>query len=113
MSLKSDLGARVRALRKGRGLSQAELAEKCEVTVEHISGIERGSRAPSLEILEKLALALRVTISDLFDFEKLTPLSATEATLQLFIKHARHLSPADIRALTQVAKRLKRQSSSP
>jgi transcriptional regulator with XRE-family HTH domain len=100
-------------LRKFRGFSQVELAEKCEVTVEHISGIERGSRAPSLEILEKLALALRVTISDLFDFEKLTPLSGSEASLQLFIKHARNLPPADIRALTQVAKRLKGKSFSP
>lgn len=38
-----DLGERVRAARKARGLSQVQLAELCGISRRHISSIERGS----------------------------------------------------------------------
>ena len=108
MSLKSDLGKRVRAIRKGRGLTQAQLAELCEVAIEHISGIERGDRAPSLEVLDRLSLSLRVPIADLFAFQKSKTPTASEEAIQAFTKHARRLSPAKVRLLAKVAKVLHR-----
>ncbi|MBX3055415.1 MAG: helix-turn-helix transcriptional regulator [Anaerolineae bacterium] len=60
-------GARIRTLRKDRGLSQEGLAELCGLDRTYISGIERGLRNVSLRNIETLAKALGVSISDLFE----------------------------------------------
>jgi transcriptional regulator with XRE-family HTH domain len=62
------LGKRVAELRKARGLTQEELAERSGYSVEFISLVERGVNAPAVAGLEKIAKALKVPIKDLFDF---------------------------------------------
>ena len=42
----SLLGTRIRLKRKEMGITQAEMAERCGVSVPFIGHIERGSRAP-------------------------------------------------------------------
>lgn len=59
------LGAQIRALRKKRGWSQEELAHHAGVHVTYLSGLERGHRNPSLNIIVQLASALKVTPSEL------------------------------------------------
>jgi transcriptional regulator with XRE-family HTH domain len=54
-------GARLKQARKAAGLSQRELAHRCGVVQSHISGMERGVRAPSIEMLETLTQALGVS----------------------------------------------------
>ena len=61
------LGRRIRKLRQTRGWSQERLAEHAGLDRSYIAGIEVGARNPSLKALEKLAAALSVTISELFD----------------------------------------------
>ncbi|MBI2372369.1 MAG: helix-turn-helix transcriptional regulator [Deltaproteobacteria bacterium] len=41
------LGRRIRAAREGRGLAQAQLAERAGTSVESVSRSERGARSPS------------------------------------------------------------------
>lgn len=60
-------GARVRALRKDAGFSQEELAEVAELHRTYVSGIERGERNASLISIERIAKALRVSLSKLFE----------------------------------------------
>ncbi|WP_269765069.1 helix-turn-helix domain-containing protein [Burkholderia ubonensis] len=50
----------VKAIRKLRGLSQEELAERAGLNRTYVSGIERGSINIRLDNMEKLATALRV-----------------------------------------------------
>ena len=57
----TKFGIRVRGKRKELGLTQAKLAELCEVSIPFIGHIERGTRAPSLENLLTLCNVLRVT----------------------------------------------------
>jgi transcriptional regulator with XRE-family HTH domain len=59
-SIKTRIGARLRELRSAAGISQAELAERLEPSVEpeSISRYERGTRTPSFEPMETLAEAL-------------------------------------------------------
>lgn len=52
------LGAAVSRLRRQRGLSQAELAEHLDLSVDYISRLERGQRLPALPVL--------IAIRDLF-----------------------------------------------
>lgn len=63
----SLLGERIRALRKEKNIKQEKLAELVDKTTEHISFIERGERAPSLELLLELARVLNVSLPYLLD----------------------------------------------
>ncbi|MEQ1761356.1 MAG: helix-turn-helix transcriptional regulator [Vicinamibacterales bacterium] len=63
------LGARVRLLRERKGLSQEALADAADVDRSYMSGIERGLRNVSVLNLAKVAKALGVPITSLFDLE--------------------------------------------
>ena len=60
-------GARVRAVRKARCLSQGEVAARAGFSQQHMTGFERGYYLPSMGSLEKLAMALNVAPSDLLE----------------------------------------------
>ena len=50
-------------------MTQAKLAERADLSVDLISRIERGDRAPSLESLEKIAEALGIDPGELLNFK--------------------------------------------
>jgi len=60
------LGPRIRMIRKERGLSLADVSVASGVSVAMVSRIERGKSTPSLKALERLRVALDVTMGDLF-----------------------------------------------
>lgn len=51
----------------GRKWSQEKLAERASMQRSYIAALERGSRNPSVRTLVKVANALAVSVSDLFD----------------------------------------------
>jgi transcriptional regulator with XRE-family HTH domain len=67
---KSDVrkafGQRVRMMRKQRGYSQEGLAERADLHFTYVSSVERGERNISLINIVKLARALKVSSSSLF-----------------------------------------------
>jgi transcriptional regulator with XRE-family HTH domain len=65
--LQEAFGRRIRDLRKARGLSQEELAERAGLHRTYVGGIERGERNPSLNNIGQIARALGVSIHDFFD----------------------------------------------
>lgn len=69
MDTKAKVGKRVRAIRKQRRLSQAELADSTHRSIETISSIERGKALPNFETLERLAETLDVQIKEFFSFD--------------------------------------------
>ena len=70
MDKKALLGRRIGYLRKRRrGLSQEELAERAGISPQYVSNIERGNENPTLDILFKLADALKVSFGELCDFD--------------------------------------------
>ena len=66
MNVLTQLGMRIRYLRKQKGLSQEDLALEAGVNKNYLSDLERGNRNPSLMILEKIAKALDVSLEILF-----------------------------------------------
>ncbi len=66
-TLPKALGRRIRELRKQKGLSQEGLADEAAMHRTYMWGIERGSRNPSLNHLSRIANALGVSLSALFE----------------------------------------------
>lgn len=64
--IESNVGSRIREIRKKKGLALRALAEKCALSVNAISLIERGENSPTVSSLQKLSLALEVPITDFF-----------------------------------------------
>lgn len=58
-------GARLRELRESTGRSQEQLADEAGLHRTHISLIERGQRSVRIETLERLAVALGVSLSEM------------------------------------------------
>lgn len=67
-TIKKKFGVNLFRLRSKAGLTQATLAERTNLSIDSISRIERGERAPSLESIEKISSALKVRASELFNF---------------------------------------------
>ena len=64
------LGNSIKQHRVGRGLTQAELAEKCGVTRKTVNTVENGVFTPSTLLALKLAEALSVPVETLFWIER-------------------------------------------
>lgn len=62
-----DFGKRLRELRKVQGYSQEGFALAVELDRTYIGGIERGERNPGLKTILRIAEALNVPPSNLFN----------------------------------------------
>lgn len=61
-----SIGANICRIRKEKGITQSELAEKAGITQAMLCWIEQGKRNPSLPSCEKIAKLLDCKISELF-----------------------------------------------
>ncbi len=62
------LGFQIKKLRGRKGMSQLDLAQKANVDLTTVNEIENGNREPMLRTMWKIANALEVKLSELFDF---------------------------------------------
>ena len=62
---------RLRELRVGHGMTQAELAERAGVTATYVSKLESAGAAPGIDLVAKLATAIGVGIAELLPDEYL------------------------------------------
>ena len=62
-------GNRLKDLRLEKGITQEQLAEKLGLSANYIGMIERAERSTSLLKVFKLAKALEVKMSELFNFD--------------------------------------------
>lgn len=58
-----DLGRAIKLCRAQKGLTQAELAKRANMSVSYLSLLEQNKRDPTLSTIEKLAFALNVPFS--------------------------------------------------
>ncbi len=65
--MKYKIGNRIRKYRKDSGLTQAQLAEKINVTKSRVSNWEQGINRPDADIIGLICRALNVSPSDLLD----------------------------------------------
>ena len=66
MKAQEQLGMRIKYLRKKLRWSQEDLALNADINKNYISDLENGRRNPSLDILERIAVAFGITLEELF-----------------------------------------------
>lgn len=67
MNIQEQFGRKLRAYRLERNLSQEELAEASGLHRTYISGLESGTRNPTIKIVVQVAKALGITASELLE----------------------------------------------
>jgi len=60
MDIRKKVGRNVRKFRLENGWSQEDLAFACELHRTYISDVERGTRNPTIVVLDKIAKALEI-----------------------------------------------------
>jgi DNA-binding XRE family transcriptional regulator len=56
-----DFAVRLKTLRKGKGITQEKTAEELNISLEHLSKMERGKGKPSLDLLVEIAFYFHVS----------------------------------------------------
>ncbi len=65
MDVRERVGLNLQRLRREKGLSQEELADRAAIHQTYLSGVERGRRNPTISVLQRIAEALDADITDL------------------------------------------------
>jgi transcriptional regulator with XRE-family HTH domain len=65
MDVRERVGLNLQRLRREKGLSQEELADRAQIHQTYLSGVERGRRNPTIVVLQRIAKALDADITDL------------------------------------------------
>jgi transcriptional regulator with XRE-family HTH domain len=71
-NIREILAKNIKENRKKSGMTQAELAEKADISTTFLAMIELGKKFPSTEVLDRIAAALNIEASALF-FTSLSP----------------------------------------
>lgn len=71
--ISKEIGKRIRAYRKQLGLSQEKLAYLSDCHPTYIGQLERGEKNATLESIEKITIALNISLSQLFEKYEHTP----------------------------------------
>lgn len=62
------LGIQIKQLREGANLTQEQLADKAQISIDFLGKIEVNINEPGLRSLIKIANALNIEVKELFDF---------------------------------------------
>ncbi len=80
-TIKKLLGQRIKEIRKSKGITQEQLAEKVGIGTSNISYIENGKFAPTIENFEKIVQALDVEPYELYMFAPQKPINEIKQEL--------------------------------
>ena len=83
---KTLLGRRIREIRKTKGLTQEQLSDLVNIEQKHVSRIEMGKNAPTIDRLEKLSTVLNVPLREFFDFIHLSDQNARARSIDEMLK---------------------------
>lgn len=103
------IGQRIRRIRKAKGLSQEQLAEKVNISTTHMSHIENANTKMSLAIFVKIAEALEIeTDALLYDQPRNTATKAMDSISQTLER----CSAREARVIAEIVKTTKQSLDS-
>ena len=68
IGLNIEIGAKIKNLRLSRGMTQEQLAEKCNISRTYMQKIETAACSCTLDTLMDIAEALNIPLKKLFEF---------------------------------------------
>ena len=101
-----NISYRIKQLRQMNNIKSNELASLIGVTPVFLSYLEKGTKKPSIDTLEKICTALNITLSDFFNDGSNAVTLTTE--LKELLESARGLSSEQIELLKNVANGLRK-----
>ncbi|MEK4075979.1 helix-turn-helix transcriptional regulator [Paenibacillus sp. FSL M7-0656] len=104
--LRQLIGTRIRAMRNAKGLTQQKLADIAGLDYRYIGALERGERNFSIDTLEKVLIALNVSISELMYLEDLRDSEETtndrQKAIDEFIAATSNLTKEQIQIIQRI-----------
>lgn len=67
MDIKLKIGIRIKELRQMNSMSQKDLSISADIDRSYIAGVESGKRNISIVNIEKIVIALGISLKDFFD----------------------------------------------
>jgi len=61
------LGGAIKAARKERGITQAQLGERLDITLRHLKAIENSGQKPSYDLLSRIVHELDISTDTVFN----------------------------------------------
>jgi transcriptional regulator with XRE-family HTH domain len=92
------VGEKIKQIRKDKGLQQKTVATDVGLDQSNYNKVENGKREPSVEILQKLAVILDVTVDELLNSENKmhpTPVTVEDKTVSEKIRLVEQLEEED------------------
>lgn len=86
-NLKRIVGLRIRGERLARGITQEQLSERIDRTVETVSNLERGKAWPGIDTLLQICDVFQISIAQLFEDEGVSHPSRRRVELQARLKN--------------------------
>ena len=99
-----DIGQRIRKLRLKQGFKAKDFAREVNISRVYLNEIERGTKTPSLDTMQKICDALGITLAHLFSVEDK---DRSMEYCQL-LENAKELSPEQLTVLNDLIKLLKK-----
>ena len=62
------LGRKIQKARQEKGITQEKLAEMADISRTHMAHIEQGRRQPTLDVVQKIARALKMKANELIPY---------------------------------------------
>jgi transcriptional regulator with XRE-family HTH domain len=100
MDERKRLGRRLQRLRRLRGSTQEQLAERIDINPKYLSNVERGEENPTLDLFLRLAEGLQVEMSALFQYAQEG--ESRERLLQHVEQLVADLSEEELRGVVRV-----------
>lgn len=94
--LTQKIAERVYLLRKRQGLSQEAVELEADLADNYLGLVENGKKCPTIYTCYRIAKALRVSLPELVDFEKMKTDDETEFAIQRLVFSLRELPPDKI-----------------
>lgn len=99
-----QVGGRIKAARKEKGLSQNELADQLNISVSHMSAIECGRSNFGVDILMRITEVLKVSADTLLRTDIPSVSVIYSAELEALLKDS---TPAEVEAMLSTLKQMK------
>ena len=106
-----DCGKRLKDLRTQRGISQEDLALSAEITTSYLGMIERGEKNPTVKVIEKLCIALGISLGAFFAEKAQSAAYEIDDASAFIAWELQRKTPAQRAAMAEIVRQINKYNS--